>query len=60
MEMSNLPDAEFKTLVIRMLNDLGVKKEIKKHTNKLSIYHVHGLEELTSSKCTYYPKQFIH
>ena len=23
------------------------------------MYHVHGLEELTSSKCPYYPKQFI-
>ena len=24
-----------------------------------SIYHVHGLEELTSLKCPYYPKQSI-
>ena len=22
-----------------------------------SVYHVHGLEEITSSKCPYYPKQ---
>ena len=35
-----------------------LKKEIKEDTNE-SIYSVHGLEELTSSKCPYYPKQFI-
>ena len=35
-----------------------LKKEIK-DTNNRSIYHVHGLEELTSSKCSLYPKQSI-
>ena len=34
------------------------KKVRKTQTNK-SIYHVHGLEELISSTCPYYPKQFI-
>ena len=34
------------------------KKLRKTHTNG-STYRVHGLEELTSSKCPYYPKQFI-
>ena len=35
-----------------------LKKENKEDTNG-SMCHVHGLEELTSSKCPYYPKQFI-
>ena len=35
-----------------------LKKEIKEDTNG-SMCHVHGLEELTSSKCPYYPKRFI-
>ena len=39
-------------------NYTTLKKEIKKQTNG-NIYHIHGLEELTSSKCPYYPKQFI-
>ena len=39
-------------------NYMTLKKEIKTHING-SIYCVHGLEELTSSKCPYYPKQFI-
>ena len=39
-------------------NYTTLKKEIKENTNG-SIYRVHGLEELTSSKCPYYPKQFI-
>ena len=38
-------------------NYTTLKKEIKENTNG-SIYRVHGLEELTSSKCPYYPKQF--
>ena len=38
-------------------NYTTLKKEIKEDTNG-NIYHVHGLE-LTSSKCPYYPKQFI-
>ena len=36
-----------------------LKKEIGKDTNNGSIYHVHGLEKLTSLKCPYYPKQSI-
>ena len=36
-----------------------LKKEIKDDITNGNIYHVHGLEELTSSKCPYYPKQFI-
>ena len=36
-------------------NYTTLKKEIKEDTNKWK----HGLEELTSSKCPYYPKQFI-
>ena len=40
-------------------NYTTLKKEIKEDTNKWSIYHIHGLEELTSSKCPYYPKQFF-
>ena len=39
-------------------NYTTLKKEIKKGTNG-SICHVHGLEELTSSECPYYPRQFI-
>ena len=37
-------------------NYTTLKKEIKEDTNKLK--HVHGLEELTSSKCLNFPKQF--
>ena len=39
-------------------NYTTLKKEIKEDTNKVygSIYYVHGLKELTSSKCLYYPK----
>ena len=39
-------------------NYTTLKKEIKEDTNNGSMYHVHGLGELTS-KCPYYPKQFI-
>ena len=39
-------------------NYTTLKKEIKEDTNG-SMYHAHGLEELTSSKRSYYPKQFI-
>ena len=39
-------------------NYTTLKKEIKTQTNG-SMYHAHGLEELTSSKWPYYPKQFI-
>ena len=37
---------------------IHLNEEVKDLYSK-SIYHVHGLEELTSSKCPYYPKQFI-
>ena len=40
-------------------NYTTLKKEIKEDTNKWKYIHVDGLEELTSSKCPYYPKQFI-
>ena len=40
-------------------NYTTLKKEIKEDTNKWSMYNAHGLEELTSSKWPYYPKQFI-
>ena len=39
-------------------NYTTLKKEIKEDTNG-RLYHVFGLEELTSSKCPYYPKQCI-
>ena len=39
-------------------NYTTLKKEIKEDTNR-SMYHVHRLEELISSKCPYYPKQII-
>ena len=34
-------------------------KKLKRTQTNGSIYRVHGLEELTSSKCPYNPKQFI-
>ena len=40
-------------------NYTTLKKEIKEDTNKWNMYNVHGLEELTSSKWLYCPKQFI-
>ena len=40
-------------------NYTTLKKEIKEDTKNGSMYHAHGLEELTSSKWPYYPKQFI-
>ena len=40
-------------------NYTTLKKEIKEDTNNGSMYHAHGLEELTSSKWPYYLKQFI-
>ena len=40
-------------------NYTTLKKETREDTNNGSIYHVHGLETLTSSQCPYYPKQFI-
>ena len=47
-EVTNLYSGNYTTL----------KKEIKEDTNG-SMYHAHGLEELTSSKWPYCPKQFI-
>ena len=41
-------------------NYTTLKKEIKENTSNGSMPHVHGSEELTSSECPYYPKQFIH
>ena len=38
-------------------NYTTLKKEMKEDTNKWK--HAYGLEELTSSKWPYYPKQFI-
>ena len=34
-------------------------KKLRKTQTNGSMYHAHGLEELTSSKCPHYPKQFI-
>ena len=40
-------------------NYTTLKKEIKEDINTNgSMYHAHGLGELTSSKWPYYPKQF--
>ena len=49
------PTKEVKDLYSK--NYTTLKKEIKEDTNG-SMYHAHGLEELTSSKWPYYPKQF--
>ena len=40
-------------------NYTTLKKEIRKTQTNGSMYHAHGLEELTSSKWSYHPKQFI-
>ena len=40
-------------------NYTTVKKEIKKTQTNGGMYYDHGMEELTSSKWPYYPKQFI-
>ena len=40
-------------------NYTTLRKKSRKTQINGSIYHVHGLEELVSSKCPYYPKQFI-
>ena len=34
-------------------------KKLRKTQKNGSMYHAHGLEELTASQWTYYPKQFI-
>ena len=36
-----------------------LEKEINKIQTNGIIYHIHGLEELTSLKCPYYLKLFI-
>ena len=36
-----------------------LRKKLRKTQMNGSIYRVHGLEELTSSKCPFYPKQLI-
>ena len=40
-------------------NYTTLKKRLRKTQTNGNIYHVHVSEELTSSKCPYYPKQFI-
>ena len=40
-------------------NYTTLKKKLRKTQTNGSMYHAHGLEELTSSKWPYYPKQFI-
>ena len=37
-------------------NYTTLKKKLRKTQTHGSMYHAHGLEELTSSKCPYYPK----
>ena len=37
-------------------NYTTLKKKLRKTQTNGSMYHAHGLEELTSSKCAYYPK----
>ena len=37
----------------------NTEKKLRKTQINGSIYHGHGLEELTSSKCPYNPKKFI-
>ena len=34
-------------------------KKLKRTQTNGSMYHAHGLEELTSSKCLHYPRKFI-
>ena len=40
-------------------NYTTLKKEFRKIQTNGTMYHAHGLEELTSSKWPYYPKRFI-
>ena len=40
-------------------NYTTLNKDIKEDTNKWKHVHTHGLEELTSPKCPYYPKRCI-
>ena len=44
---------------LHLKNYTILKKKLKKTQINGSIYHIHGLEELISSKCPYYPKQPI-
>ena len=43
----------------KKLRALTLEKEINKIQTNGIIYHIHGLEELTSLKCPYYLKLFI-
>ena len=52
----NQPNQGGKRPVLRKLHNI---EEIEEDTNKWKMYHAHGLDELTSSKWPYYPKQFI-
>ena len=54
----NKPNQGGKRPVLKKLYNTEKKKLRKIQTNG-SMYHVHGLEELTSSKWPYHPKQFI-
>ena len=47
-EVQDLYSENYKTL-----------KKLRKTQTNGSMYHAHGLEELTLSKWPYYPKQFI-
>ena len=40
-------------------NYTTLRKKLRKTQRNRSMYHAHGLEELTSSKWPYYPKRFI-
>ena len=53
----NKPNQAGKRPVLRKLHN--TRKKLRKTQTNGSMYHIHGLEELTSSKCPYYPKQFI-
>ena len=48
----------FNRTITKVIKLFDVLKLRKTQTNG-SMYHAHGLEELTSSKWPYYPKQFI-
>ena len=51
METSNLPDAEFKTLVIRMLNELkGRVDELRENFNSITKAHGNHKKELVRNE----------
>ena len=41
-------------------NYTTLRNKLRKTKTNASMYHAHGLEELTSSKWPYYPKQFTY